>query len=157
MDPKTRDSNQAVANKDGGRLELSIVMAQSVYSGADPIICTLSVSNVGEHGTLINARMLVNLPFFENEISFAIHDRRGHRYAYQYIVVPRPVDADDFIELAPGEDWTRDYDLRDLFGIRPGQSFTAQAFYQNRFAHPNRRLEAWIGKVSSNLVEFITA
>lgn len=138
------------------RLELSLTLTQTIYRDKEPIVCTLILTNEGESTAVINGRMLLSQPMLESEIYFVICDRKGHSYAYRHIIVPRPLSATDFIELPAGDEWAEEYDLRDLFGLAAGQSYLVQAFYRNQFAHPNRTIRAWVGKLASNQVEFVT-
>lgn len=135
-------------------LSLAIALERSIYRGEEPVGCTMTLRNDGVAPALINTRMLVSLKHARGEVYFRVRDDLGAAYVYNYIVIPRPVAASDFVALQPGEEVVKDYELRDLYALASGRTYTVQAFYRNLFAHPDPGTEAWVGEVASNIVEF---
>lgn len=137
-------------------LDLSINLAKTIYRGDDPITCRFVLRNAGAEPLLINQRFLLDVRISESEIYFVVRNQSGLEYPYNYLVLPRPLEAGDFAEIAPGDEIVRSYDLADLYGPRRPEGLTVQAFYRNRFPHPHKSKKPWTGELGSNVLEFFT-
>ena len=131
-------------------LDLAIRLKQIVYQKGAPIDVELSLRNVSKAAILLNKRFSFRGP----DIYLEIRDSQGREVTWLPSAVPRPVSAQDFVSLVPGE--TVSFVLR---GIQRSLSqqlingvYAIGAVYKNNVAEAFG-LRPWIGEIYSKNVD----
>lgn len=118
-----------------------------------PVEVTVMVTNLFDAPLLMNARMLVNHPKLQGELSFAVIGPDGKRCEIQRLVTPMSVHDDDFVVLPRGQSIQRTVDLADIYKLERKGTYKVTAVYRNDLDEPRGQQRAWKGVVQSEPVE----
>lgn len=139
-----------MANNDDLKLVLSF--EQTVYAIGQPVQAVLTFRNSSDP-LLVNTRFLVNFSGSPGEITFEISKDGGDLLVFQELLVPRPLDDTDFVQVTPEEPVMAIVDLSDKYGLREGGEYAIQAFYFNDSEPEAKKGKVWKGEISSNAVK----
>jgi len=127
--------------------------ARSSYTLSNPIVVTVTVTNLFDPPLLLNGRMLVNHRRLPGEISFNIIDPDGKRCDFKRLVSPLEPKEDDFVLLARGMSIQRSIDLADFFDLHKKGIYKVQTVYRNDLDHVIGNAHSWMGIASSDVTE----
>ena len=117
----------------------------------------IRLSNDGDDTIFVNGRMLLvpaGSPGTINELNLFVDGPPESFSLKRFSVNAGQAQAENFIQLTPGQYIERNYVLDDYFYYdQPGQ-YTAKAKYHNEVAFERSGYKSWQGDIESNVVNF---
>lgn len=109
-----------------GPIAVSLEVSDDPHAEGDPLEVTVSLENVTTSAVTVVRPYLVPAP-----VIFIVTDANGTERGYQGIFGERrPLTADRFVELEPGESTSETFDLADGYRLPPGE-YEVIASYRN--------------------------
>lgn len=137
-------------------LELNLSLDKKYYISTDTINATITLINLSSGDVLVNSRMALNssaAPAFVREISLYISTPSRQETPFTARVHPVYLNDGFFIFLNPQSFVSVSYDIERLYDLGEIGDYSVFAVYENQ-ANPENGLNAWMGTINSNLVEF---
>ena len=136
----------------GERLQLELRVPDGPVPLADDVVVEVVLANRGTTPVLVNGRMLMSPPHTPEpfrEVTFEVNGPPGYvnrRLVQVNAGRPRP---EQFVELAPGDDLAKAFELTSLDSMNLPGSYDVRATYANTVVDPALPRRPWVGRLSS--------